>query len=84
MSDTLSLSDRLALERTVLANERTVLAYVRTALALAGGGAGLAGFFPGPLAGMVGWSLVAIGLVALATGVYRFIRVGRRLRARAS
>lgn len=76
----LSSTDRLALERTLLANERTLLAWVRTALALAGGGAGLAAFVPGPLAGAAGWALGVAGVVGLAVGVRRYLTLRRDLK----
>ena len=77
----LTLSDRLAVTRTALANERTLLAYVRTALALMAGGVGMVQVFeaPGPVA--VGWALVPAGATVLAVGVARFRRARRALAA---
>ncbi len=76
-----SLRDELAMERTRLANERTVLAYVRTALALAAAGALLKHYLPDypSLIGMA-WVLFAAGAATLGVGLFRFLRVARRLR----
>jgi putative membrane protein len=72
--------DNLALERTHLANERTFLAYVRTALSMLGGGAVVLHFFPmSPPARGIGWFLVGAGSLVLVLGIYRFVRVRRRL-----
>ena len=74
------LRDSLAVERTRLANERTFLAYVRTSLALLACGAGIAQFLPEvswvPATSVV---LVVSGAFTLGFGVYRFLKVRRRL-----
>lgn len=75
----LSLTDRLAIMRTALANERTLLAYGRTALALAAGGIAVAQLFPGPSVRAIGWTLVPTGALLLSLGWARFRRVRRRL-----
>jgi putative membrane protein len=81
MTETAGKRDNLAMERTHLANERTLLAYVRTALSMLGGGAVVLHFFPvDPVAIAIGWFLVGAGAVVLLLGVYRFFRVGKRLR----
>ncbi|HEX2080360.1 MAG TPA: DUF202 domain-containing protein [Longimicrobium sp.] len=82
-SDT-EIRDRLALERTHLANERTLLAYVRTALALAGAGAGLLQFFDTPSSQVTGWILIALGVLGLLVGTWRFLAVRRHLAGRRS
>jgi putative membrane protein len=77
----MSLSDRLAVSRTDLANERTLLAYVRTALALAAGGIGLVQIFSAPLIVALGWALMPAGALVFLLGVARFRRTQRALRA---
>ena len=75
------MRDSLAMERTLLANERTFLAYVRTSLSLLAGGAVLLQLFPTDLRAVtVGWFLVAAGAVVILVGIYRFVRVKRRLK----
>ena len=78
--DPLPLNQRLATERTRLANERTLLAYTRTALALIAGGATL---FLVDIPGAFWVAVVAIllGLVAGLVGLFRFVRVRRRITA---
>jgi putative membrane protein len=73
----LSVSDRLAVTRTELANERTLLAYARTALALAAGGLGLVGFSTERTLVLTGWALLPVGAVVLLLGIQRFHRTRR-------
>lgn len=75
----LSLADRLALDRTELANERTLLAYLRTALALAVVGASCLQFLDRLIFHAAGWAFLAAGGVTAAAGVRRFLAVRRRL-----
>ena len=72
--------DRMALERTLLANERTLLAYVRTAMTLIVGGASLARFVPGRLATAGGWALVILGTAGFVIGARRFLVLRRYLK----
>ena len=72
----LPLSDRLALQRTRLANERTLFTYVRTSLALVGFGLALLQLHP-ERGGRLGYTALAVAAVVLALGGWRF-RVHRR------
>lgn len=76
----LPLTDRLALDRTLLANERTLLAYIRTAIMLGVSGFTLIKLFPNELAATgPGGVLMVLALVVAVLGGYRFIQVGRDL-----
>ncbi len=77
-----TVRDDLALVRTRLANERTFLAYLRTALALFAGAAVLLQFFQAAYAPMLAWLLVGGGVLALSVGIFRCLRVSRRLASR--
>lgn len=78
---TMPLTDRLAIDRTSLANERTLLAYIRTAIMLAVSGITFIKFFPEiRVAHFLGWSLLPLSLVLAALGLSRFMHVARRLR----
>ena len=75
----LSLTDYLAIDRTILANERTVLAYARTALAMVIIGGTAIKFF-------AEWYMWAVGVVFLAgaavvavVGAHRYLRTARQL-----
>jgi len=72
----LPLSDRLALQRTRLANERTLFTYVRTSLALVGFGLALLQLHP-ERGGRLGYTALSVAAVVLALGWWRF-RVHRR------
>lgn len=71
MPDPLSLSDRLALQRTRLANERTFLTYVRTSLAMLGFGLVLIQLHP-VRTGLLGYGAVAAAALVMLTGWLRF------------
>lgn len=77
----LRLADRLALDRTVLANERTLLAHIRTALGLLGGGVAMAHLLDAPALVGLGAGIAVLSPLQLGFGVWRFRRVRRRLAA---
>jgi putative membrane protein len=78
--DELILRDRLALDRTHLANERTLLAYARTAFMLLAAGATAIKALPEDRWAVVaGWTLLGLGAVMTSFGVRRFIVVRRRI-----
>ncbi len=67
------LRDRLALDRTLMANERSLLSYTRTSLAFAGGGVTVLHFLSeGLLAKFFGISLLAISITSVVVGIYRY------------
>ena len=76
----LPLSDRLALQRTRLANERTLFTYVRTSLALVGFGLALLQLHP-ERGGRLGYTALAVAAVVLGVGLLRFRAHRRELRA---
>jgi putative membrane protein len=77
--DELILRDRLALDRTHLANERTLLAYVRTAFMLIAAGATAIKALPDDrLIVATGWALLASGLAVVFFGAWRFRTIRRR------
>jgi putative membrane protein len=67
--------DRMAIERTSLANERTMLAYVRTAIALFAAGGTAIHFLESAIVDVIGWVMIAGGVFVLAYGAYRFRQV---------
>jgi inner membrane protein YidH len=75
MPDDTWVRDRMAIERTSLANERTLLAYVRTAIALFAAGATAIHFLESAFVDVVGWVMIAGGVFVLAYGWYRFRHV---------
>jgi putative membrane protein len=75
-----STRDRLALQRTEMANERTLLSYVRTALALVAAGASAIHFLEGRVSDGIGVALIVVGVVVQAIGAIRFRGNARRLR----
>jgi putative membrane protein len=78
----LTLSDYLAIDRTVLANERTLLAYGRTAMALAVVGGSCIKFFESNWVRIPGVVLIVGGILLAARGWYRY-RATKRLLASA-
>jgi putative membrane protein len=75
MPDDTWVRDRMAIERTSLANERTLLAYVRTAIALFAAGATAIHFLESVFVDVIGWLMIAGGVFVLAYGGYRFRQV---------
>lgn len=81
LSEKLSLTDRLAIDRTVLANERTLLSYVRTALALLVVGATPFHISTAAWLHVVGGAVVALGGATLVIGGVRYGRMRGRIAA---
>ncbi len=72
----LVLRDRLAVDRTHMANERTLLAYSRTAMMLAASGITLLKLFPeSHFWRYFGFFLIPIAVVVAIIGVWRFFAV---------
>lgn len=71
-NDELILRDHLAIDRTVLSNERTILSYIRTALAIMAAGATLIHFFNEYIIKAIGVTLLILGLIIVAIGIYRY------------
>jgi len=78
--DSLTLSDRLALQRTRLANERTFLTYVRTSLAMTGFGLALIQLHP-VRGGALGYAAIAVAGVVILIGWLRFRQRRREIEA---
>ncbi|MFN3189657.1 MAG: YidH family protein [Aureliella sp.] len=77
----LTLRDHLARDRTLLANERTLLAYMRTGFGFIAGGGTLVKFFPEDMAlRVIGFALVAAGVVTAVAGVVRFFQIRARMK----
>ena len=79
---------RLAYDRTILANERTFAAWVRTGLAVAAVGVAVAHLIPmshdRALHLLIAGLFVALGIVVIGLGAWRFARVYRDLRGTGS
>lgn len=73
--DKLNLSDRLAIERTHLANERTFLAFFRSAVFFLGTGISIIhiNFFED--IPYLGWSFIVLSPLMFLFGLYRLVRV---------
>lgn len=75
----LILRDFLALDRTILANERTLLAWIRTSLSVIVAGVGFIKFFEMKLISTIGYGLIPLGIMICILGIYRFIKLQRKL-----
>lgn len=67
------------MDQTRLANERTLLAYLRTALQFMVAGVSLVRFFGNRSVTILGWFLVAVGLLLPVIGTVLFVRRRRAL-----
>ncbi|MDF0644102.1 MAG: DUF202 domain-containing protein [Nitrospira sp.] len=73
------IRDRLAWQRTVLANERTLLAYVRTALGFFIAGIPALWWPDQPSIHLLGGVALMAGVVCSAIGVRRFVSTQRMM-----
>jgi len=74
------LRERLALERTKLANERTLLAYIRASLYLLVGGIALLQLKEYPRLHWVGYASLVICVLFIIIGIWRYIALERKLK----
>jgi putative membrane protein len=77
------LADKLAINRTSMANERTLLAYIRTALTIMVLGFTMIRFFDNQEFVTIGWIMIPFGGFILLWGVRRYIRFRRMVIAEA-
>ena len=75
----LTLTERLAADRTRFANERTFLAYVRTALGLIAAGTGFGEYLDSPVLRVVFMLFIPVGVLILIVGSIGFQRRKRVL-----
>lgn len=71
--------DRLAWQRTVLANERTLLAYIRTALGFFIAGIPAVWWPDQPAIHVLGGVSLAAGVMCLGIGIHRFFTFQRMM-----
>jgi putative membrane protein len=71
----LILRDRLAVDRTILANERTFLAYIRTALGFFAAGVLAIKFFDSISIEAIGWLFILLGIITLVIGLKKYREV---------
>lgn len=77
--DKLSLSEQLALDRTILANERTFLSYSRTSLTVFVVGVTFIKLFNFPIIEILGWVFLPISFVIFFLGVRTFKKIRAEL-----
>lgn len=75
-----STTDKLAIERTRLANERTFLAYFRSAIVFLSSGFAIVKLEMLEEVKWVGYALIIIGPILLFIGIYRLLYVKRRIK----
>lgn len=76
----LTLTDKLAIERTRLANERTFLAYFRSAVVFLSSGFAIMKLPLFDEIKWLGWILIALGPVLITIGLIRLIYVKRSIK----
>jgi putative membrane protein len=82
--DQLGIRDKLAYDRTHLANERTFAAWLRTGLTVAAGGIAVAHIVPEPaqdsiISLLLGIAFVVVGVGSIAYGAVQYSRTSERL-----
>lgn len=81
MNNELKTTDWLAIERTKLANERTFLAYFRTSVIFLATGLSLEKIELLDEVKFLGIWLILLAPLLFGLGLYRFLRVKRKIRA---
>ena len=76
----LSLTDVLAMERTIMANERTLLAYIRTSMTLLVPGVTGVQLADSLLMKVVSFLFVPFGILVFIIGVARFFKKRKQTR----
>ncbi len=71
----LGLTDRLALDRTHLANQRTLLAFTRTGMYLGFTGIGIFNLIQNPDLFWLGWVAIGLGILAAVIGLVNYLRM---------
>jgi len=75
----MDIRDKLAIQRTVLANQRTLLAFGTGALAIAVAGVTLIKFFTGSWIHWAGWGLLPCAALVLIIGIMNYKTQNRRI-----
>lgn len=78
-SDSLTLRDELALDRTLLANERTLMAYLRSGVALMIAGGTIMHFASRGWFWAIGLACLPIGVLAALIGARRYRAMNRKI-----
>jgi len=73
------LNDRLAIERTKMANDRTILSFIRTSLYFSIAGFSFNEFIKGSQGNFVGILLFSLAFIILLIGIWRYVMVGRKI-----
>lgn len=77
----LSLTDELAIDRTLLANERTLLAYLRSSLALIIGGFSFLHLSDDNMLLVLGLVCIPLGVIFGLVGAWRWRRMNAAINA---
>lgn len=78
----LILRDKLALDRTILANERTFLSYLRTTLAIVVVGVTMLHLSQDVWIDTLGGVAILLGVGILLVGIYRTLTMSRAIRVK--
>lgn len=77
----LSLTDELAIDRTLLANERTLLAYLRSSLALIIGGFSFLHLADKGIMLALGYVCIPLGVIFGVVGTWRWRKMDQNIKA---
>lgn len=77
--DKLSLSEQLALDRTILANERTFLSYMRTSLTIFVVGITFIELLDSPIIEIIGILFLPIAFVIFILGIKIYLKIKKEL-----
>lgn len=75
----LILRDKLAVDRTILANQRTLLSYIKTGIFFISTAVGIFYLEDEDQFGIVEWSLTMVGFLAFILGFAIYFRLRKRI-----
>lgn len=77
--DDLILRDKLALDRTILANQRTLLSYIKTSIFLISTAIGIFYLENKVTFGFIEWGLIILGLISFSIGLVIYYKIKNRI-----
>lgn len=79
LRDELILRDKLALDRTVLANQRTLLSYIKTGIFFVSTAVGIFYLEKKQAFGIIEWTLCLVGLLATIIGLVVYLKMRKKI-----
>jgi putative membrane protein len=79
MQNELILRDKLALDRTILANQRTLLSYIKTGIFFISTAVGIFYLEKKQAFSLIEWALCLVGLLAIIIGLVVYLKMRKKI-----